>query len=235
MASIFKPIKQKKLSEEIVEQIKARIIEGQLRPGEKIPAERDLSTMLGVSRPSVREAIMALEAMGFLEVRRGGGTYVRSITEGSLSPLSKMVEENPKLLEELVEVRIGIEGWSAYLAASRATEEELAGIKHCVDAMQEQAESGGWQFSVDSRFHYAIASAAHNTMQIHMLDTIQQLFLASIEVALTKLYSEPEYISVLVQQHKNIYNGIASRDGEAARQAMSEHLIWVQNTLPRLP
>jgi len=77
MPPVFKPIRPKKLSEEIVSQIKDLISNGELKPGERIPSERELAAFLGVSRPSVREAIMVLEAMGFLESRQGGGNFVR--------------------------------------------------------------------------------------------------------------------------------------------------------------
>ena len=235
MTTLFKPIRPKKLSEEIFEQIKSLITDGQLKPGEKIPSEREMATLLGVSRPSVREAIMKLEAMGLLESRQGGGTYVRSLADGTLAPLAAMVEDNPKLLEELLEVRMGMECWSAYLAATRATEEEIKEIGDCVEEMARQAKSGGWSSEVDTRFHYAITTATHNTMQLHVLNTIHGLFLATIEVALTKLYSQPEYIEVLLSQHRAIYKTIAQKDGDGARRAMAEHLEWVQAILPRLP
>ncbi|RJX27885.1 MAG: FadR family transcriptional regulator [Desulfurivibrio sp.] len=234
MTTLFKPIRPKKLSEEIVEQIKTLITDGQLKPGEKIPSEREMAALLGVSRPSVREAIMVLETMGLLESRQGGGTYVRSLTDGTLAPLAAMMEENPELLGELLEVRMGLECWAAYLAAKRATEAEIREIGASVEEMASQAQSGGWSSEVDSRFHYAITTATHNTMQLHVLNTIHGLFLATIEVALTKLYSQPRYIEVLLGQHRAIYEAIAARDGDRARRAMADHLEWVQATLPRL-
>ena len=114
MTTVFQPIKPKKISEEIVEQIKHLISSGDLKPGERIPSERELATMLGVSRPSVREAIMVLEAMGFLESRQGGGTYVRSLTESTIAdPLSNIVgSKEPQILYALTEVRMGLETWS---------------------------------------------------------------------------------------------------------------------------
>ncbi len=234
MTKLFKPIRPKKLSEEIFDQVKNLITDGQLKPGEKIPSEREMATLLGVSRPSVREAFMKLETMGLLESRQGGGTYVRSLADGTLAPLAALVEDNPELLEELLEVRMGMECWSAYLAATRATEAEIKAIGDSVEEMAHQAKSGGWSSEVDSRFHYAITTATHNTMQLHVLNTIHELFLATIEVALTKLYSQPRHIEVLLGQHRAIYEAIAGRDGDGARRAMGAHLEWVQKTLPRL-
>ncbi len=228
MANLFKPIRPKKISEEIVEQIKAHISQGQLRPGERVPSERELAAMLGVSRPSVREAIMVLEAMGLVESRQGGGTYVRSLTEKSLAdPLGSLVENNPQLLHDLTEVRIGLESWSAYLAAQHATDEEIATMATHLEEMRRQAPSGGWGADVDYSFHYAITIASHNTIQIHVLDTVHDLFKATIEVALFEFYRKEGFANVLLEQHEAIYQAIARRDPEAAREAMIVHLSVV--------
>jgi GntR family transcriptional repressor for pyruvate dehydrogenase complex len=234
MNTLFKPIRPKKLSEEIVEQIQARISDGQLKPGEQIPSERELASILGVSRPSVREAIMMLEAMGILEAKQGGGTYVRSLTETSLArPLTEMVEKNPKLLKDLLEVRIGLECWSAYLAATRATDEDLEKIGAIVEKMGRTGKKG-WDPEDDTDLHYAIATATHNTMQIHVLNSIHGLYRATIEVAMTRFYSQPKYIKMLYNQHKEIYKNIATRNPEGAMTAMKNHLEWVKDILPRI-
>jgi len=171
MTIVFEPIRPKKISEEIVEQIKKLIAKGELKPGARIPSERDLASMLGVSRPSVREAIMVLEAMGFLESRHGGGTFVRALTETCIAdPLAILVEQrDPELLRALAEVRMGLESWSAYLAAQRASDAEIAEIRRLFGIMEEQAANGGWDPEVDARFHYAITAATHNSLQMHVL------------------------------------------------------------------
>ena len=235
MTTLFKKIRPKKLSEEIVEQIQARISDGQLKPGERIPSERNLASVLGVSRPSVREAIMMLEAMGMLESRQGGGTYVRSLTESPLgSPLAEMIEKDPKLLNDLMEVRIGLECWSASLAASRATDEDIKKIGSYLDEMRHSVKDG-WDPKMDSQFHYAIATATHNTMQLHILNTVHGLFVATIEVALHRFYSsQPKYMEILFGQHQAIYDNIADRNPDGARNAMADHLQWVQEKLPRI-
>ncbi|MGD9343686.1 MAG: GntR family transcriptional regulator, partial [Desulfuromonadales bacterium] len=141
MTIVLEPIRPKKISEEIVSQIKQLISKGDLKPGDRIPSERELATMLGVSRPSVREAIMVLEAMGFVESRQGGGTYVKALTEASImNPLAKLVEKrDPELLRSLAEVRMGLESWSAYLAAQRATDADIAEMRRLYKIMEKQA------------------------------------------------------------------------------------------------
>ncbi len=233
MTTVFKPIKPKKISEEIVEQIKKLITAGDLKPGERIPSERELSTMLGVSRPSVREAIMVLEAMGFLESRQGGGTYVRSLTEVAIAdPLSSIVgSKEPQILYALTEVRMGLETWSAYLAARRATDAQIARMRELYEIMEKQAARGGWDAEVDARFHYTITAATQNTIQIHVLDTIHSLFQTTIMVALTEFYQKEGYLELLLQHHRDILEAIEAREPERAREAMRVHLELVEEKM----
>ncbi|HKJ88827.1 MAG TPA: FadR/GntR family transcriptional regulator [Gammaproteobacteria bacterium] len=236
MTIVFQPIRPKKISEEIVEQIKVLIANGELKPGERIPSERELSLMLGVSRPSVREAIMVLEAMGFLESRQGGGTYVRTLTESTLTdPLARLMErKDPRMLHALAEVRMGLESWSAYLAAQRAEDHEIEELRRLYAIMEEQAASGGWDADVDARFHYTITAATHNTVQVHVLDTIHTLFHTTIQVALTEFYRKAGYLELLLTQHREILEAIAGHDPEPARQKMIEHLAMVEDKLAQI-
>lgn len=236
MTIVFEPIRPKKISEEIVEQIKKLIAKGELRPGDRVPSERDLATMLGVSRPSVREAIMVLEAMGFLDSRQGGGTFVRALTETSITdPLAKLVEQkDPELLRALVEVRMGLESWAAFLAAQRAETEEIDEMRRLYEIMAEQATRGGWDPEVDADFHYAITAASHNSLQMHVLDSIHTLFHATIQVALMEFYRQQGHIEKLLIQHREILEAIAMRDPELARQKMMAHLAMVEEKMTEL-
>jgi len=233
MATVFKPIRPKKLSEEIVNQIKELISRGDLKPGQRIPSERELAAFLGVSRPSVREAIMVLEAMGFLESRQGGGTYVRSLADVTIAdPLANMVKmRDPRMLHALTEVRIGLETWSAYLAAKRADAAEIERLRELYAIMEEQAASGGWDAEIDFQFHLTITAASHNTLQVHVIDTIQALFKATIAVALTEFYTKEGYVELLLNHHREILEAIADRDPERARDKMMTHLTLVEEKL----
>lgn len=233
MSLVFKPIRPKKLSEEIVDQIKELIARGELQPGQRIPSERELASFLGVSRPSVREAIMVLEAMGFLDSRQGGGTYVRSLAEVTMAdPLASMVEHrDPRMLHALTEVRMGLETWSAYLAAKRAEPPEIDRLRELFAIMEEQAETGGWDAEIDAQFHLTITEATHNTLQIHVLNTIQELFKANIMVALSEFYSKEGYVELLISHHREIMEAIADHDPERARDKMMEHLSLVEEKL----
>ncbi len=236
MTIVLEPIRPKKISEEIVSQIKQLISKGELKPGDRIPSERDLAAMLGVSRPSVREAIMVLEAMGFLDSRQGGGTFVKALTEGSITdPLAKLVEQkDPELLRSLAEVRMGLESWSAYLAAQRATAEDIAELRRLYAVMEKQAAKGGWDSDVDAGFHYAITAASHNSLQMHVLDSIHSLFHTTIQVALMEFYQQEGHVQLLLTQHREIMETITDRQPELARQKMMEHLAMVEEKMAEL-
>jgi GntR family transcriptional repressor for pyruvate dehydrogenase complex len=236
MTIVLEPIRPKKISEEIVSQIKQLISKGDLKPGDRIPSERELATMLGVSRPSVREAIMVLEAMGFVESRQGGGTYVKALTEASImNPLAKLVEKrDPELLRSLAEVRMGLESWSAYLAAQRATDADIAEMRRLYRIMEKQAAKGGWSPDVDAEFHYAITAASHNSLQMHVLDSIHSLFHATIQVALMEFYQQQGHVQLLLAHHRDIMEAIAAHDPETARRKMVEHLAMVEEKMAQL-
>lgn len=230
MSTVFKPIRPKKISEEIVEQIKELITQGELSPGKRIPSERELASFLGVSRPSVREAIMVLEAMGYLESRQGGGTYVRSLAENSLAdPLANLMGKNdPRMMNYLIEVRMGLETWGAYLAAKSATDEDIDKMRQFLGNMEKQSADGGWDASIDAEFHYAITAATHNTLQMHIMNTIHSLFQTGVEMAHNKLYPQEGLIELLKRQHRDIVDAIADHDPDRARQMMLNHLQLVQ-------
>ncbi len=236
MTIVFEPIRPKKLSEEIVEQIKGLIAGGDLKPGDRIPSERELAAMLGVSRPSVREAIMVLDALGFLEARQGGGTYVRSLTDSGIAePLASLVEKkDPVMLRSLVEVRMGLESWSAYLAAQRAEPAEIDEMRRLYTIMEKQASRGGWDSEIDAQFHYVITAASHNSLQMHLLDSIHSLFHTTIQVALTEFYQQEGYLEKLLSHHRDILEAIATREPERARQKMMEHLTMVEEKMAQL-
>ena len=236
MTIVFEPIRPKKISEEIVEQIKTLISRGELKPGDRVPSERELASMLGVSRPSVREAIMVLDAMGFLEARQGGGTFVRTLTDKSIAdPLARLVEKkDPAMLRALAEVRMGLESWSAYLAAQRAEESEIEEMRRLYAVMEKQAARGGWDSEVDAEFHYVITSASHNSLQMHVLDSIHSLFHTTIQVALMEFYRQEGHVEKLLTQHREIMEAIADHDPERARQKMMIHLAMVEEKMAEL-
>jgi len=122
---MFKSVKPVRVSDEIVKQVKSLISEGKLKPGDKLSPERELIKEFGVSRPSLREALNSLVAMGFLELK-GKRTYVKSVASESMQdPLSLLIKTDTQKIFDLIEVRKALEAWGAFLAAQRATEEDI--------------------------------------------------------------------------------------------------------------
>jgi len=126
---------------------------------------------------------------------------------------------------------MGLETWSAYLAARRAEDSEIDRLRELYEIMAEQASNGGWDPEIDAEFHLTITAATHNTIQVHVLNTIQTLFQTTIMVALGEFYSKEGYIELLLNHHREIMEAIADRDPERAREKMMDHLRLVEEKL----
>jgi GntR family transcriptional regulator, transcriptional repressor for pyruvate dehydrogenase complex len=230
MPSLLKPIKVKRVSDQAYEQIRDLIFRGQLKPGEQIMPERDLARALGVSRPTVREAIKQLVTVGLLEHRQGQGTFVRSISDQrELNPLAAMIEGHSPTLEELLEVRMGLEGQAVSLAAQRATPEDLQVLEKALDCMLGENRAGRLGIEEDVSFHMAIAYATKNTVQVHIMKTFYDLLHYGIKENLHYLYEDPVNLDMIGKQHAEIVQAIKEHDPEAAYAAMKRHITFVLN------
>jgi GntR family transcriptional repressor for pyruvate dehydrogenase complex len=232
---MFKKIRVRKVSEEVVDQIKSAILEGRLKPGDKLPPERELVKDLGVSRVSLREALNSLESVGFVEIRQGGGSFVRSVVSDRIKdPLDLMMKENVSKVFDLIEVRKGIETWAAYHAAGRATEEDIEILTKIVETMKRELDESKPSPKSDADFHLALSQASHNTIQAHLMFTIYALLEEYLRFLNEKTLSNPEVRDRLYQQHLRISHAVKNRDGEAARREVMEHLNFVEGELKKL-
>jgi GntR family transcriptional repressor for pyruvate dehydrogenase complex len=230
MAVLLKPIKVKRVSDQAYEQIRDLIFRGQLKPGEQLMPERELAQALGVSRPTVREAIKQLVTMGLLEHRQGQGTFVRSIDDRrGLNPLAAMIEGHNPSLEELLEVRMGLESQAVSLAAQRATSEDLQVLEKALTHMLAENRAGRLGIEADVSFHMAIAFATKNTVQVHIMKTFYDLLHYGIKENLHYLYEDPANLEIIGRQHSEIFQGIKNHDPEAAYAAMHRHIAFVLN------
>jgi len=222
----FQPIKQKKISTKIVEQIKSLILNGDLRPGEILPPERELMKSLNVSRPSLREALNSLTGMGFIETQRNR-TVIKSLASGRmLEPLHHLLKEDIGTAFNLIEVRKAIETWSAYFAAERATDSDINRIEECVSSMKTKIDEGISVVTEDADFHLAISAAAHNIIQTHLMFSIYDI----LKESLRKYYESMELLDTY-GQHCKVVDAIKKRDAHLARRRMLEHLEYVESTL----
>lgn len=228
----LKPIRVKRIYVEIVDQIKELFATGNLRPGDKLPSERDLAERLQVSRASVREALSALEAMGLLEVRHGEGTFIRETgVDNIIEPLALLLMMERDKSRELFEVRKMMEVEAAGLASQRALPEELERVKAILSRMQKDISHGELGEEADLEFHFAIAEMAHNSLLLRLMNTIGDAMRQGLMTARLKLYAEADNARILFEQHWNILEAIEGRNKEKAQEAMLTHLIFVEQNL----
>ena len=231
---IIKPIKTQKIYEQIVDQIGQLVIEGHLKPGDRLPSERELVERFQVSRSSIREAVSALELMGLIEVRSGEGMYIRQVnSESVVAPLAWMLFIEKDSTLELYEARRVLEVHAAGLAAERALEDEVVEIKRCLELMRKDIQLSRTGEEADHRFHYAIAQATHNKILIRLMNTIADTMRVALKTSREKLYEDEHNPQRLYKEHFAIYEAIKRRDVEKARHFMMEHLVGVENDLAK--
>ena len=190
--SKFRPVKVSKVSASIVAQLEELILEGTLRAGERLPAERELAATLDVSRPSLREAVVILEARGLLEARRGGGTFVQNIMGGIMAdPLIEMIQTHGESKFDALEMRSVLEVTASRYAAERRTDSDIEMIKRKYDELEVQYNLHNSdltsEIEADVAFHLAIADASHNTVLIHIMRSLINLIRVDIGLNIERL------------------------------------------------
>jgi GntR family transcriptional repressor for pyruvate dehydrogenase complex len=227
-SQMFKPIKKAKVYEEIVTKIKDMVEKGRFKSGDQLPVERELAEVFRVSRSSVREALRSLETQGFIESRQGDGTYIASQpVESLVRPLASVILTEKDDQMELFEMRRMIEPDLAYLAAERATEEEIAMMEKVLALQEEQIARGEFGTDVDRNFHYIMVRAAKNKAILRITDNIIDLLAESREQYL-QVDGRPQK-SIL--RHREVLDAIRARDPERAEKCMLEHLVDIETSL----
>lgn len=231
---LLKPIRTRKIYEQIVDQIGQLVAQGQLKPGDRLPSERELVERFQVSRASIREAISALEMMGLIEVRSGEGTFIRQVNiESVVTPLAWMlfIEKDTDL--ELYEARKILEVQAAGLAAERADEDEISEMFEALEIMRKDLESHHLGEEADHHFHYAIARATHNKILFRLMNTLSDTMKKALKSSRSKLYEHEDTPEKLFQEHLAIFQAIKNRDAEQAQKLMLDHLVGVENHLAK--
>jgi GntR family transcriptional regulator, transcriptional repressor for pyruvate dehydrogenase complex len=225
---VFQPIRLERVAEKVASQLKKAIIGGVFRVGERLPPERELAEQMGVSRPSIREALQQLELLGLLETVHGGGSVVKNLTEQEISkPMEIVLREDRQLVLEVTEVRAFMEAWAAKQAASNRTEEDLELIHGYIEEMERDLEKGRIRPELDFQFHIEIAAATHNTIFVHIIQNIHQLISYSLRVHREQIFISPEAQETIFNHHLRVFRAIQDRDAKAAEAAMREHLQFV--------
>lgn len=229
---MFNKVQTKKVYMKIVEQIRDLIKEGRLKPGDKLPPEQVLAEEFGTSRPSVREALSALEILGITESRGGKGNFIKDnfnfpLYEQKFRELEE--EESPF---ELLEARKVLETEIVGLAANKATEEEIAVIQGSLNKMKDAMTNIPEIMEFDREFHINIARAAHNNLLFSMMNYLTDLLKEKLWINLKeKSWSIPGRLNKYLKEHTEIFNAIKNKDSKDARKRMYDHLAGVERDL----
>ena len=223
------------LTERITRELETRLIEGVWSPGERIPSERALATSLGVARSTMRAALQRLIARGLLKTRAASGVYVSDrLQTGLISPWRQLVGDHPELRPDMLEFRLMLEGTTAYLAAVRATDEDLARIGELVDGLVAAHAHGDTvlESRLDGDFHTALANASHNAMLRHLQGSVVKMLYEHISLnnaGLTELREQAS--ETILAQHLALWEAIRTRQPDEARRIMREHIGFVWRKL----
>lgn len=230
----FVPVTPEKLSTAVVRQIELLILRGVLRPGERLPSERDLSEKLGVSRPSLRDAVSQLQERGLLTSRASAGIFVTDVLGSAFSePLIQLFASHDEAVFDYLSFRRDMEGLAAERAATLGTDTDLAVIAAVFDKMvvahakRNPAEESG----LDAEFHLAIIEASHNVIMLHMMRSMYQLLREGVFYNRQIMFKQRTTRDSLLKQHKAINDALQARDPKAARDAVEAHLGFVEAAL----
>jgi GntR family transcriptional regulator, transcriptional repressor for pyruvate dehydrogenase complex len=220
-APALRPLARTPLSEAIAERLLSHIVQSELRAGERLPGERELARRLGVSRTTVRQAILALQGQGILDVRHGGGTFLCELDPASTAMAG--VRTRRARLPAVLEARRVLEVALAQLAARRRTDGDLAAIDRGLQRMRREVEAGDIGADGDAAFHAAVTAAAHNPVLADLMTHLAQDVAETRAESLSQAHRPPRSLV----DHEAIAAAIAAGDPDAAAAAMHDHLDHV--------
>jgi GntR family transcriptional repressor for pyruvate dehydrogenase complex len=225
---MLKAVEKKRAYEDIVKQIRGLIEKGRLKRGDQLPAERELTETFKVSRATVREAILSLEATNLVQRRQGDGTYVIASSEEALvQPLASALFHEKDDIIDIFSIRKIIEPEVAQLASEHATPEEIQELERILEVQRAEVTGGGNPVQTDTEFHHLLARMAKNRVMERLLLALFDL----LERTREKYLQSEERAGRSLQGHQAILTAIKNGNGPGARQAMRRHLAEVENTL----
>lgn len=227
---IFKALNSEKngtTAEEVVTRLREMIHRGELHSGDRLPPERDLAKLLGVSRPTLRAGIRSLSTVGILQSRQGAGTFVVEAEESPTldsSPLRMLSALHGFTSDEMFEARLALEMSIAGLAADRATSEQMTLMAEEVAGMFASLDEPEQYLVHDMQFHQTIAAASNNRILTALMNMVATILFDTR----SKTVKRAKDLKESAEQHRNIYRAMRERDSEAASAAMHDHLIQTQ-------
>lgn len=226
-------IKPAKAADAVAHHLEMLILEGVLRPNEKLLAERELAEKLDVSRPTLREALQKLEERGLLSTGRDG-TVVADLVGASLTdPLARLLESNPETTFDYLEFRKTVEGQAAYYAALRATDVDRAMITALYERMEASHgnDDTAEEADADTDLHLAIYEATHNVVLLHIMRGLANMLRTDVFYNRAKLYARKGVRDLLLAQHRAVYEAVVGGDPEAARAAAERHITFTYEAI----
>ncbi len=218
-------VKRHRLYEEIVQQFHALIRQGMLKHGDRLPSERELSEQFKVSRSSVREAIRSLELQGLVVSKRGSGTFINTEDlEATLDLVAANLNVGEAALQDVFEMRHLMEPHIAALAAQRATPDEVEAMREILEEQQRQIDFGETGVESDTAFHFALASATHNSALIKVVSAVEGI----LQLSRDRSLQEPGRPQRSLASHCQILQMVEMGDVNGAQQAMDHHLTSVE-------
>jgi len=233
----FQPVQQEKLAQGVVRQIELLILRGLLRPGERLPSERELAERMGVSRPSLREAIADLQARDLLVSRAGSGVFVADMLESTFSKaLITLFASHDEAVFDYVSFRRDLEGMAAERAARHGSDTDLKVIDTVFRKMEaaHSKKSPADEAALDAEFHLAIIEASHNIVMLHTMRAMFDLLKAGVFYNRQQMFRQRTTRDTLLDQHAAINAAVQARDPQAARAAAEAHLTFVEDRLSDL-
>lgn len=226
-----------RLADVVAKEIEQRLLEGRLKPGDRLPSERDLAVQLGVSRASLREAIQKLATRGLLESRQGGGTFVTDRLDSSFgNAWEEILRDHPGVHEDMLEFRHMLEARAAQCAAVRATAADRERVRQCLALLEESFGGGDLDRQVDTdlAFHQAIAEASHNVIVGHLTASLLRLMRDNLRRNLSELMQVPAARDQLLEQHRAVWKAIEQGDADQALVAATNHIGYVSQNMTRI-
>ncbi len=230
----FEKIHSEKLAQAVVRQIELLILRGILRPGDRLPGERELATKMGVSRPSLRQAIADLQTRGFLTSKASAGIFVAEVLGSAFSEaLVNLFSRHDEAVFDYIDFRRDLETLAAERAARLASDTDLMVIDAIFTKMQaaHTKRNPSDEARLDADFHMAIVEASHNVIMLHMMRSMFQLLREGVFYNRQIMFSQNTTRAALLDQHQAINGAIQARDPDAARDAVKTHLDFVKAAL----
>lgn len=228
-------IRPEKIADAIAAHIETLILQGVLRPGEMLTAERDLAFKLDVSRPSLRQALDKLTGRGLLTPTRGG-TVVAEFLAPMMEPLANLYRGNQNAFADYFEFRKCVEGQAARSAALRATNIEKVAIRACIKEMRRahKIEDPTQEAQADVNLHMLVYEAGHNFVILHLMRALSELLRNNIFFNRTNLYQRHGVREMLLGQHVEIADAVLSGDPDRAEAAAADHIRFVVGAVEEL-